>query len=401
MSEQMQGMPNSGGNSFSGQKWTDVRFNDSMIMDAAIKLSLGLVNFGYSEFAEVLEIVGNIRNSNEEDWINAWSARGAIVLERAEKAEEKGKTVSASLLYLRASTYYRMSIMCFSQPEDPRIREHSLIYKKCFAKYLELSDYPGEVIQIPFEDSYLPGYFFRSPVAGEKAPVIVVTPGRDNFVEETVWIFDAAIRRGFHCIVFDGPGQGAALRLNNIHFRPDWESPVGKVIDYAVQIPGVDPERIGSIGMSMGGLLTVRAAAFEKRIKVNVSDPGNLNWGGMITGPMGAFLGKPIDTLPPQLKSMVNDYAWKHDIPKTIEAVLQVLKDYDYSSIAGNITCKMLVVDGTAELIPDAAKNLYDTLKCPKDYLLFDEKTTAQMHCQIGAPVTAAEYIFDWVSDNL
>lgn len=372
-----------------------------MIMDAAIKLVLGLTNFGYAEIGEVFEVVGNLGNSDEELWINSWSDRGAIVLERAEKAEQNGKLVSASLLYLRASTYYRMSIMCFSQPDDLRIREHSIIYKKCYAKYLELSDYPGEVVEIPYEGGYLPGYFFRSPVAGEKAPLLVVTPGRDNFAEETVWIFDAAIRRGIHCIVFDGPGQGAALRLNNIYFRPDWDKVVGQVIDYGVTLPGIDPERIGSMGMSMGGLLTVRAAAYEKRIKACVSDPGNLNWGAMIAGPLGKMAALPFEKLPPQMRSLVTDYAWKHNIPRNIEAVLEVLKAFDYSADVGNITCKMLVVDGSAEMTPDAAKNLYNALNCPKDYLLFDEKTTAQLHCQIGAPLTASEYIFDWICDNL
>lgn len=386
---------------FTGQPWTDIRFNGSIIMDAVIKLFLGFSAFQMTELGESLEAISKIGDSDEEQWINSWADMGARLQARAEKAEKEGRRVSASQCYLRAATYYCIGVICFSVPEDPRVREYSLIYKKLYAKFLELSGYPGEVVKIPYEDTFLPGYFFKSPAAKEKAPLLVITPGRDTFCEDTVWIFTAAMRRGMHCLIFDGPGQGAALRINNIYFRPDWENVVGQVIDYGLTFPGVDPERIGLVGMSMGGLLTVRAAAFEKRAKIAVADPGNSSWGAMVTGLLQRFVDVPLETLPAQFQSMVTDYAWKHNIPKTIKGVIEVINDYDYTSVVGNITCKTLVVDGSAELIPDAAKNLYDLLKCPKDYLLFDEKTTGQLHCQIGAPLTAGEYVLDWITANL
>ena len=135
--------------------------------------------------------------------------------ERAQQAESGGKAVSAAQEYFRASTYYRCALFCFAKPEDPRMVEYSNLYKQCFAKYLELSDFQGEVVAIPYEDTALPGYFFRSPVAGGKAPLLVVTPGRDTFAEDAIQIYGGALKRGIHCLVYDGPGQGAALRLQD------------------------------------------------------------------------------------------------------------------------------------------------------------------------------------------
>ena len=118
-----------------------------------------------TDLGEVLEVLSKLIPSDEESWISAWSDMGRRLRERAEKAENNGKHVTASLVYLRASTYFRVSLMCFANPADARMREYSLAYKDCYAKYLEYSDYPGEEVRIPYEDSFLRGYFYKSPVA--------------------------------------------------------------------------------------------------------------------------------------------------------------------------------------------------------------------------------------------
>lgn len=105
----------------------------------------------------------------------------------------------------------------------------------------------------------------------------MITPGRDTWAEDTRWVYDEALRRGIHCVIYDGPGQGLALRMQGLTFRPDWEHVVTPVLDYALsKLEGeVDPGRIGLMGMSFGGFLNTRAAAFDKRFKVMVADPGN------------------------------------------------------------------------------------------------------------------------------
>ena len=40
--------------------------------------------------------------------------------------------------------------------------------------------------------------------------------------------------------------------------RPDWEKVVTPVVDVAVKLPGVDPEKIILAGWSFGGFLVVR-----------------------------------------------------------------------------------------------------------------------------------------------
>ena len=56
-----------------------------------------------------------------------------------------------------------------------------------------------------------------------------------------------------------------ALRLQNIISRHDFEVAGTAMYDYVVQRPDVDPTRVAIGGVSMGGYLAPRAAAFEPR----------------------------------------------------------------------------------------------------------------------------------------
>lgn len=76
-----------------------------------------------------------------------------------------------------------------------------------------------------------------------------------------------AAKRGYVCLIFEGPGQGEMIVKQELPFRPDWEKVVTPVVDFAVKLPGVDANRLAIIGFSMGGMLVPRALTFEKSIK--------------------------------------------------------------------------------------------------------------------------------------
>jgi len=381
--------------------WTTIKFSRNMLMDALVKHVLGLMPYGMSDLGEVLEVVGHIQGSDEESWLESWADLARRLQERAENSDGRTKSVSAATAYLRASTYWRVSLMCFSSSGDPRVGVYARSSARCYERYLQLSGYPGQYVEIPYEGSFLPGHVHRSPKAGAAAPLLIITPGRDTWAEDTRWVYDGAMRRGIHCLVYDGPGQGFALRLNDLRFRSDWENVIGPVVDFALTIPGIDPARIGLMGMSFGGFLSVRAAAFERRIKVLVADPGTLSWGEGIIGHLRRVESVPTDALPAEVRSLVRDHAWKHGVGDSVEEVVRALKAYDNSGVAERVECETLVLDGTEEVARGQAQRLYDSLLCPKHYMVFDAATTAQAHCQIGAYATATEHIFDWLDVRL
>ncbi len=385
----------------SQKPWSEVKFFNHIMMDALMKHVFGLIKYGMTDFGEVMDTLGHMSSDDEEGWIEAWSSRGDRLKKKAESAEANGRAITASQEYLRASSYYRIGLMYFSMPEDPRMKAYSLESRACYEKYLKLSNYPGEPVQIPYEDTSLPGHLYRSPVADEKAPLLIITPGRDTWAEDTVWVYDAALKRGIHCLVFDGPGQGYALRLQGLPFRPDWENVVTPAVDFACNIPGIDTQRIGIMGISFGGFLAPRAVAYEKRIKLCITNPGNTNWGGGIAEALGKIDKMPKLMVPKSMQTMIADYAWKQGVENSVQAVVEELKKYNNTGIIDKITCKMLVMDGTAEVTYGEAEKLYEALKCPKEYMLFDEETTAQNHCQMGGYAIASEVLLDWIQENL
>ena len=386
---------------FKGQHWTSPKFfNDNILIDALIKHTLSLARFGMTDLGEVLDVVYLIQESNEEIWLTAWSTLAQRLQNRAEEAEKNGKKVTASTAYLRAGTYWRCALLYYSDFTDPRMKEYAMNTVRCLDHYFELSAYPGQSIQIPYENTFLPGHFYRSPVAGDKAPLLILTPGRDTWADD-LWHVDGALRRGIHCVTYDGPGQGLALRLGGLTFRNDWENVVGPVIDFVLEkFTGIDHSRIALLGMSMGGYLISRAAAFDKRIKLLIPSPGNISWGTQIIQQLKRFSSTQSVEMPEMVRNLVKDYAWKQGVPNTVKDVTENLKKFDNSDIIDQITCETLVLDGTAEVF-HGAKAFYEILKCPKTYMCFDETTTAQSHGQIGGYATATEYLFDWLDARL
>ena len=65
---------------------------------------------------------------------------------------------------------------------------------------------------------------------------------------------------GYDVVAFEGPGQGGARRTQSLPFDPAWEEPVGAVLDH------LGLTDVTLLGISMGGWLCFRAAAFEPRI---------------------------------------------------------------------------------------------------------------------------------------
>lgn len=384
-----------------GKHWDAVHFSSHIMMDALAKHLLGLAPYGMTDIGEVLETYCQLKDTSEQCWVQAWGEIAARLQAQAESKVREGHMVSAASLYLRASTYWRVALMCYSSRTDSRIIEYCNRSHECYETYLSLSDYPGTYIEIPYENTYLPGHFYRSSVAEERAPLMILVPGRDTWAEDTRWVYDGLLKRGIHCLCFDGPGQGFALRLQKMPFRPDWENVVTPVIDFALDcLKGIDGERVGVLGISFGGFLVPRACAFEKRIKVCVADPGNMNWGGHFADIFERVMKLPSLFRPKMVGQLMDDYAWKHGVSK--DEIIEELRKYDNSGILDMINCRMLVLDGTAEMNKGDAKIFFDSLKsCQKEYKLFDEKSTAQCHSQMGGYGPASEFLCDWVAEYL
>jgi esterase/lipase len=270
-------------------------------------------------------------------------------------------------------------------------------------------------VRIPYEDTTLPGWFYTSPSARGSAPLLIVIQGYDGTAEETQYAGMEAMKRGIHCLIFEGPGQGQALREQSLKFRPDWEKIFTPVIDYAVSRPEVDPERIAVLGTSFGGSFVIRAAAFEHRPKIYIANPGYINIADVFFERVDRKIVNLYEEDPKSFDEkmeqamkytvayrwFLNDGMWKFGASSPA-VLVKALKAYDNTPYISRITSTVLVMDGTEEIAGQGqAKKLYDALQCPKDYMLFTAEDTASLHCQNGSLAVGTARMFDWIEEHI
>ena len=394
----------------------ETTFIDNWYMNTRVKFIMDGIWHRMGNVDEILDTVKRIRHTSELSWFREWNKTAERVKSIGDKSLEGGHDISAGDAYLRASNYYLAAeVFLHTNPDDPRILE---TYKKgadSFIKGLKLLSEPVSVVEISYEGTTLKGYFFKGAKQGEKAPVLLVHQGFDAPVEATKYIAEEAVKRGYNCLLFEGPGQGLTIREQKLTFRPDWENVVSPVVDYVLSRDDVDPDHVMLMGISMGGGFAVRAAAFEKRLSLCIVDPGYTNLYNMVKDMLGTKLINLYEQDPKEFNKKFLDLA-KYDVGtrwgvnhgmwvfggKTPAEFLDRLKDYDYTSVVGQISCKMLVMDGTKETWgAGEAKQLYDSLNSPKYYMLFTEEDSAAYHCQTGAPAVSAQRMFDWLDENV
>ena len=396
--------------------WYELQMMPDPILDQVLLFYLSEARHGMTDIGEVMDTAGRVRADDEYSWTREFAATAARVQKMAEDGEKAGHPLGAGEAWLRASAYYRAALHRHPDPAAPEIRDLAAREVAAYQRAASLLHFPMEIVKIPYENTTLPGYFFRAASARGKAPLLIVHQGRDAWAEDCTYVAQEANARGWHCLLVDGPGMGKTLRLQGLAFRPDWEKVITPVVDFAIKQPGVDAGRMALIGISMGGALAPRAAAYEHRLKLLVANPGVLEWSRVVTGyiedhiPQAAgmaekdpatfngIIAKVVEANP-FMRWGMTDTMWKHGCVTPAQLFVE-MKKYTNKGFAQMITAKTLVIDGEAEEFGQA-KELYDALRCPKDYLMFTARETAQLHVQTGATAVQTQHVFDWLEENL
>ncbi len=159
-----------------------------------------------------------------------------------------------------AIAYYRMSEF-FMFEEDPDKIKYYRKSRELFYAYYEryFSDNTVKKFVVPFEGVQLPVLY--AAAQNKKKGTILFHGGNDSYFEELFFPMLYFSENGYDVYLFEGPGQGGVLREQGKKFTFEWEKPVTSILDY------FNLDNVIIIGVSLGGMLAPRAAAFEKRIK--------------------------------------------------------------------------------------------------------------------------------------
>jgi predicted alpha/beta-fold hydrolase len=86
---------------------------------------------------------------------------------------------------------------------------------------------------------------------------------------------------------------------------------------------------------------------------------------------------------------------------KTPFEYIKSYTNYSLKDVIQNIKCPTLVLEAEDDqFFKGQPKQVYDNLKCTKDYILFKNSEGAGDHCQIAALSLSNQRIFDWLDKN-
>jgi fermentation-respiration switch protein FrsA (DUF1100 family) len=155
-----------------------------------------------------------------------------------------------------------------------------------------LSDYPElRAEKIAFHNRtgiLLDGWFFR----GASRATIILSHGYGDDKNQMLPWADFLNRAGYNVFDYDmrsrGHSGGTAATLGALE-----QVDLTSAVDYLASRPDVDPSHIGALGVSLGGSVTILAAARDRRIRAVVDDCGFSDAPSIISATFEHFVGLP------------------------------------------------------------------------------------------------------------
>lgn len=391
---------------------------DDPTYDYEFKRTLSYAVSGGADINECLEVSRSIVAGDGQSWYLAWNGLAERLELSADQALADGRRQTARSCWLRASNYHRTAeFFLHGEPDDPRILDSWQRSRAAFRQAAQLFETPVEIVAVPYQpDRPLPGYFLRPDDSKKARATLILQTGFDGTAEELYLALGTfALERGFNVLIFEGPGQGGALREQGLVFRADWEKVVTPVVDYALSRSDVDPARLALVGFSMGGYLAPRAAAFEPRLSALVANPGVYSmlagtgptpdqWTEMEENPEQANLGlRTRAENDVGFRWLIGNGMYTTGLPSPL-AFLQFFRSLVLSQeLVEQIACPTLVIASAGDHFAalEDQRRLYDALRGPKDLLIFGSESAARQHCQVGALLEGGAAILDWLEHVL
>lgn len=245
---------------------------------------------------------------------------------------------------------------------------------------------------------------------------LVIMNGFDGYAEEIIDFASHFPARPFDIITFDGPGQGHTA-VAGMPLEPEWEHPTDTVLDYF----GVTSA--AALGVSFGGYLVTRAAAYCPRITHVIAFDMMYRLLDGLTVPLpralrpiaNEFIENPrparlIDAGLGMVSQLSADLSWKLQQAQHLTGlnspsqVLRAFGDYTMEAFEGRITQPCLILAGDAdqyvpfERLGDVRRALRNAESLEVRAFHHAQDPDMAQHCQIGDLDRAFAIIGEWLS---
>ncbi|WP_338822172.1 alpha/beta hydrolase family protein [Bradyrhizobium septentrionale] len=368
-----------------------------------------------ADTSEVLETIKHIRSGDAQGWFRAWSQTGDRVASLANATIDR---IAKGRALLRAHNYYRTAEF-FLPPDAPKRPVSAEKNVRSFYAGLDALGVAYQRIEVPYETGHhLEAVYYPADQVDSGKPLIVLGGGFDSTLEELYFVLvKDAHDHGYGVLTYDGPGQGSVLRDQGLTFTHEWEKPAGAVID-AFLADHARPGRIVLVGMSMGGYLAPRAAAFDDRFDGVVAYDVFFDFGTIARRyvPSAAFwlqehgLAIVVDAmvrakaaLSPSFAWAASNGMWTLGTKRPLETVA-ALQKYSLDGVAQRIKGDVLILAGAEDhFVPvEQVARFEKSLTSARSVTtrIYDRPSGGAEHCQLGAQALWHADFFDWMAER-
>jgi len=318
----------------------------------------------------------------------------------AERALADGQRLKGAY-YLRAAEFFML-------PDEAAKRPAREQFLRLMWEHYGVAE--TDHFSIPYERGTLFAYRFCPARA---KGTIVIFGGFDSYIEEWFAMLFALRDAGYAVIAFEGPGQGAVLEDARIPMTHEWEKPIKAVLDF------FHLDDVTLIGLSLGGELSLRAAAYERRVRRVVADDAMTDMfecalrqvkpaARMVLKALlaiGAARAVNALVMSAMKRSLVARWGITQGMhvtgSQTPDAFLRKMRRYRTAAISPRVTQHVLLMAGAEDhYVPlHQFSDQIRTLRNARSVTarLFTRHEQAQNHCQIGNIGLSLHVIDDWI----
>lgn len=386
----------------------NVFFKDQEMNFTVLRALMAVHDEG-ATIGECLNVVQHTKNGDINKFVKEWSATAERNVESGNTAKEKGDMIRAREHYFRASNYFK-SAMISLNPTDVRHKECWKLSVDYFEKAGALLETPLEKISVDYKGKTLPCYFVPASQKKKSPVLFLVTGGEGSNMEMYFWVGAYALKNGYSVFLYEGPGNFSSMYTSGLTMIPDSEKPIGEALDVLCSRNDVDVERIALLGISFGGYLVARAAAFDNRIKALIPDSPLRNIYRMLSTVFPAFIFKIPDWVFALYKNTIMGYSdrasidlvlWNSGV-KNLRESLKKLEDYSIEGYEDRITCPTLALAGDGEGVDfyeQANEFLNNISSKVKRLRIFKNEEGAGSHCQVDNTRLMNQEVIVWLNE--
>jgi pimeloyl-ACP methyl ester carboxylesterase len=394
-----------------------VRGFDEPELDFQILRQLGSVASGGASVGETLAAGDQIRDHGEVTWTSVFKAMAERQLADADQRAAAGHLLSARGQYMKACNSFR-SAEYFSPPGAETTQELGRSTRAAFLQAMAAGDQQCDEVSCTVDGAELPGLFLPAPEASAAGRLLLIVSGFDGTMEESYLQAGMyGLERGWSVLLLAGPGQAdTRRRYPDSTFVPDTERWVSPWLDLARRLPGVDPERIGVLGISFGGYFVLRAAAADHRFAAVVANSPIVD----LHAYNQAFVGFdpeqvmseaddfgaeqlaeiPDEELPPAMKDLTRALLARFG-QQTFLGIFRFLRAFTVDPAAVSTPILGMVGAGEGPEPMRQYEQLLATAGGPVTGHIFTQEEGGSSHCQLDNIQYSAAVLFDWLDETL